>query len=279
MCYGRDLAKGRLVEKGEPVGVIAAQSIGEPGTQLTMRTFHIGGTASKVVEQTVLEVKHGGELKYLSFDAKKNADYHHPGMAVKTQQGDWVVMSRNAKVAVYDESGREREKYPVVYGAKIKVKDGGKVEVGQKIVEWDPYSLTILTEVGGKIAFGDISEGVTMKEEVDEVTGLSRKVVIEQAGTNLRPRLSIKDEGGKTAKLASGAQARYLMPAGAHIFVEKGSVVHPGDVLAKIPRETTKTKDITGGLPRVAELFEARKPKEQAVVSEIDGEVFFWRVC
>ena len=275
MCYGRDLAKGRLVEKGEPVGVIAAQSIGEPGTQLTMRTFHIGGTASKVVEQTVLEVKHGGELRYLSFDAKKNADYHHPAMAVKTQQGDWVVMSRNAKVAVFDESGREREKYPVVYGAKIKVKDGGKVEVGQKIVEWDPYSLTILTEVGGKIAFGDISEGVTMKEEVDEVTGLSRKVVIEQAGTNLRPRLSIKDEGGKTAKLASGAQARYLMPVGAHIFVEKGGIVHPGDVLAKIPRETTKTKDITGGLPRVAELFEARKPKEQAVVSEIDGEVSF----
>ena len=143
MCYGRDLAKGRLVEKGEPVGVIAAQSIGEPGTQLTMRTFHIGGTASKVVEQTVLEVKHGGVVKYLSFDAKKNIDFHNPAMAVKTQQGDWVVMSRNAKVAVYDDSGREREKYPVVYGAKIKVKDGGKVEVGQKIVEWDPYSLTI----------------------------------------------------------------------------------------------------------------------------------------
>ncbi|GJL56915.1 MAG: DNA-directed RNA polymerase subunit beta' [Nitrospirales bacterium] len=275
MCYGRDLAKGRLVEKGEPVGVIAAQSIGEPGTQLTMRTFHIGGTASKVVEQTVLEVRHEGDLKYLSFDAKKNADFHNPNMAVKTQKGDWVVMSRNAKVAVYDESGREREKYPVVYGAKIKVQDGGKVEVGQKVVEWDPYSLTILTEVGGKIAYGDISEGVTMKEEVDEVTGLSRKVVIEQAGTNLRPRLSIKDDSGKTAKLSSGAQARYLLPVGAHIFVEKGGVVHPGDVLAKIPRETTKTKDITGGLPRVAELFEARKPKEQAVVSEIDGEVSF----
>lgn len=274
-CYGRDLARGRLVEKGEPVGVIAAQSIGEPGTQLTMRTFHIGGTASKVVEQTVLEVKHNGKLKYLSFDAKKNADFHYPGMAVKNQQGEWVVMHRNAKIAVYDDNGREREKYPVVYGAKIKVKDGEKVEIGQKIVEWDPYSLTILTEVGGKIAFGDITEGVTMKEEVDEVTGLSRKVVIEQAGTNLRPRLSIKDESGKTAKLTSGAPARYLLPVGAHIFVEKGNEVYPGDVLAKIPRETTKTKDITGGLPRVAELFEARKPKEQAVVSEIDGEVAF----
>jgi len=274
-CYGRDLARGRLVEKGEPVGVIAAQSIGEPGTQLTMRTFHIGGTASKVVEQTVLASKHDGAIKFLSFDAKKNADFHNPSIAVKTQQGDWVVMVRNAKVAVCDETGREREKYPVVYGAKIKIKDGGKVEIGQKFVEWDPYSLTILTEVGGRIAFGDITEGVTMKEEVDEVTGLSRRVVIEQAGTNLRPRLSVKDESGKTAKLASGSPARYLLPVGAHIFVEKGSTVYPGDVLAKIPRETTKTKDITGGLPRVAELFEARKPKEHAVVSEIDGEVSF----
>ena len=275
-CYGRDLARGRLVEKGEPVGVIAAQSIGEPGTQLTMRTFHIGGTASKVVEQSVLESRHDGVLKYLSFDAKKNADFHNKHMAVKNKQGEWVVMNRNAKIAVYDDSGREREKYPVMYGAKIKVKDGDRVTVGQKLVEWDPYSLTILTEVGGKVAYGDITEGVTMKEEVDEITGLSRKVVIEQAGTNLRPRISIKDDSGKTAKLpSSGSQARYLLPVGAHIFVEKGAIVHPGDVLAKIPRETTKTKDITGGLPRVAELFEARKPKEQAVISEIDGEVSF----
>ncbi len=275
-CYGRDLARGHLIEKGEPVGVIAAQSIGEPGTQLTMRTFHIGGTASKVVEQTVLESSHGGMMKYLSFDAKKNVDYHNKNMAVQNKEGDWVVMSRNAKIAICDESGREREKYSVVYGAKIKVKNGGKVEIGHKLVEWDPYSLTILTEVGGKIAYGDISEGVTMKEEVDEVTGLSRKVIIEQAGTNLRPRISLKDEGGKTAKLPdSGAPARYLLPVGAHLFVEKGQLVHPGDVLAKIPRETTKTKDITGGLPRVAELFEARKPREQAVISEIDGEVSF----
>ncbi len=275
-CYGRDLARGRLVEKGEPVGVIAAQSIGEPGTQLTMRTFHIGGTASKVVEQSVVESRHDGVLKYLSFDAKKNADFHSNRMAVKNKHGEWVVMNRNAKIAVYDDTGREREKYPVVYGAKIKVKDGGRVTVGQKLVEWDPYSLTILTEVGGKIAYGDISDGLTMKEEVDEVTGLSRKVVIEQAGTTLRPRVSIKDDSGKTAKLpSSGAQARYLLPVGAHIFVEKGAMVHPGDVLAKIPRETTKTKDITGGLPRVAELFEARKPKEQAVITEIDGEISF----
>ncbi len=275
-CYGRDLARGKLVELGEPVGVIAAQSIGEPGTQLTMRTFHIGGTASKVVEQSVVEARHDGVLKYLSFDAKKNTDFHNRHVAVLNKQGEWVVMNRNAKIAVYDDSGREREKYPVVYGAKIVVKDGGRVTVGQKLVEWDPYSLTILTEVGGKIAYGDISEGVTMKEEVDEITGLSRKVVIEQSGTNLRPRVSIKDDDGKTVKLpGSGAPARYLLPVGAHIFVEKGAIVHSGDVLAKIPRETTKTKDITGGLPRVAELFEARKPKEQAVISEIDGEVSF----
>jgi DNA-directed RNA polymerase subunit beta' len=275
-CYGRDLAKGRLVEKGEPVGVIAAQSIGEPGTQLTMRTFHIGGTASKVVEQTVLEAKHAGVLRFMSFDAKKNADLHNAGIAVRNKEGEWVVMNRNAKIAIYDETGREREKYPVVYGAKIKLKDADRVEVGQKLVEWDPYSLSILTEAGGKVAYGDIIEGVTMKEEFDEVTGLSRKVVIEHTGATLRPRLSIKDEGGKTAKVGSAAGvARYLLPVGAHILVEKGATVFPGDVLAKIPRETTKTKDITGGLPRVAELFEARKPKEQAVISEIDGEVSY----
>ena len=277
LCYGRDLSRGRLVEKGEPVGVIAAQSIGEPGTQLTMRTFHIGGTASKVVEQTVLEAKHAGQLKFMSLDAKKNADVHNGGIAVRNKEGEWVVMNRNAKIAIVDDTGREREKYPVVYGAKIKVKDGDRVEVGQKLVEWDPYSLTILTETGGKVAYGDILEGVTMKEEFDEVTGLSRKVIIEQSGAMLRPRVSIKDDSGKTAKVSGSGTpvARYLLPVGAHIFVEKGAQVHPGDVLAKIPRETTKTKDITGGLPRVAELFEARKPKEQAVISEIDGEVSY----
>ncbi len=300
-CYGRDLAKGKLIELGEPVGVIAAQSIGEPGTQLTMRTFHIGGTASKVVEQSVVESRHDGVLKYLSFDAKKNSDFHNGKMAVKNKQGEWVVMNRNAKIAVCDDLGREREKYPVVYGAKIKARDGARVTVGQKLVEWDPYSLTILTEVGGKIAYGDIvaatdsraSEGVTMKEEVDEITGLSRKVIIEPErskgstkdagkttksddGTRpLRPRISIKDEKIKNEKGRAKTLASYLLPVGAHIEVEKGKIVYPGDVLAKIPRETTKTKDITGGLPRVAELFEARKPKEQAVISEIDGEISF----
>ena len=263
-CYGRDLAKGRTVERGEAVGVIAAQSIGEPGTQLTMRTFHIGGTASKVVEQTILEAKNAGKLKYLNLTTVRNKD------------GDMVVMNRNGKIAIYDETGREKEKYSVIYGAKIKVQNGARIETKQKLVEWDPYSSVILTEVGGKIAYGDLSEGETIKEEVDEVTGLSRRMVIDFPGSILRPRISIKDEGGKTAKVpGTKAVARYLLPAGAHILVEKGDTVFPGDILAKIPRETTKTKDITGGLPRVAELFEARRPKEQAVISEIDGVVEF----
>ncbi len=253
-CYGRDLARGRIVEKGEAVGIIAAQSIGEPGTQLTMRTFHIGGTVTKIAEQTILEAKNAGTLKYVNLNTVKNKD------------GDMVVMNRNGRIAIYDESGREKEKYSVVYGAKIKVEDGSKVIAGQKLVEWDPYSSYILTEVSGKVAFGDIIEGVTMREEVDEVTGFSQKVVIEFQGSQLRPRISIKDKNRKTA-------GRYLLPAGAHILVEKDAEVYSGDVLAKIPRETTKTKDITGGLPRVAELFEARRPKEQAVISEIDGVV------
>ena len=261
-CYGRDLARGEMIELGEAAGVIAAQSIGEPGTQLTMRTFHIGGTASKVIEQTVLEAKNAGIVKYLNLNT------------VRDKSGDMVVMNRNGKIAIYDETGREKEKYSVVYGAKIKVADGGKVVARQKLVEWDPYSLAILTEVGGKIALGDVVEGQTMREEVDEVTGLARRVIVDFPGANLRPRISVKDSSGRTAKLSSGgAVARYLLPAGAHIFVEKGQEVSSGDVLAKIPRETTKTKDITGGLPRVAELFEARKPKEQALISEIDGVV------
>jgi DNA-directed RNA polymerase subunit beta' len=265
-CYGRDLARGKLVERGEPVGVIAAQSIGEPGTQLTMRTFHIGGTASKVVEQTALEAKHAGTVQYLSFDSKKNADLPSDAIAVKNKEGDWVVMSRNGKIAVIDDSGREREKYPLVHGAKIKVRNGESVSIGQRLVEWDPYSLLILTEFGGKTAFGDIQEGVTMREELDEVTGLSRKVIIDHPGATYRPRISIKDDAGKTT-------GRYILPVGAHIFVEKNQVMFAGDVLAKIPRETTKTKDITGGLPRVAELFEARKPKEHAIINEIDGTI------
>ncbi len=262
-CYGRDLGRGRSVEIGEAVGVMAAQSIGEPGTQLTMRTFHIGGTASKVAVQTVLDSRHDGRVRYVNL------------ATVRNKEGDMIVMNRNSQLVVQDETGREREKYSVVYGAKLKVEDGARVKPGHRLVEWDPYSLPFLAEVGGRIAFGDIEEGVTVREEVDEVTGLSHKVIIDYPADR-RPRISIKDDHNRTAKIPGANQvARYLMPAGAHILVEKNQGVAPGDILAKIPRETTKTKDITGGLPRVAELFEARKPKEQAVISEIDGTVEF----
>jgi len=185
-------------------------------------------------------------------------------------------MNRNGSIAITDAKGREREKYSVVYGAKLKIKNGQKVDAGQLLVEWDPYSLPIITEVGGRIALGDIVEGISVKEEVDEVTGLAHKVIIEYPA-NMRPRVSVKDEHGKATLRTPGtnALARYLLPSGSHVLVDKGQIVHPGDVIAKIPRETTKTKDITGGLPRVAELFEARKPKEQAIVSEIDGVVEF----
>jgi len=261
-CYGRDLARGHIVNMGEAVGVIAAQSIGEPGTQLTMRTFHIGGTASRAAEQTSLEARYDGALKFINLNTVVNNEGHH------------IVMNRNGEIAVIDETGREREKYAVVYGAKIRVAPGGKVKQGVTLAEWDPYTMPILTEVAGKIKFGDILEGVTMEEQLDEVTGLSRKVIIESKDSDKRPRIAIKDEAGKTVK-ADNKEARYFLPVGANIYVQEDSVVSAGDIIAKIPRETTKTKDITGGLPRVAELFEARKPKDFAVISEIDGRVSF----
>ena len=263
-CYGRDLARGEPVEIGEAVGIIAAQSIGEPGTQLTMRTFHIGGAASKVVEQTILEAKNPGTVKFINISTVRN------------RGGLLVVMNRNGSIAVVDSKGREKEKYSVLYGAKLLIKNGQNVEIGQRLVEWDPYSTPILTELGGKIALGDIIEGVSVKEEVDETTGLSHKVIIDYPA-NMRPRVSIKDEHGRVTLKIPGTNniARYLLPSGAHVLVDKNDTVFPGDILAKIPRETTKTKDITGGLPRVAELFEARRPKEQAIVTEIDGMVEF----
>ncbi|MFO7982609.1 MAG: DNA-directed RNA polymerase subunit beta' [Desulfuromonadales bacterium] len=264
LCYGRDLGRGHLVNLGEAVGVIAAQSIGEPGTQLTMRTFHIGGTASRRAEQTSLEARYNGQISYINMNTVPNTEGQH------------IVMSRNAEVAVIEpESGRERERYKVVYGAKILVPPGGEVKAGSLIVEWDPYTVPILTEIAGEVRFGDIIEGQTVEEQVDEVTGLSRKIIIESKSPDKRPRITLKDAEGKTAKMPNGAPARYMLPVGANITVEEGQTVNSGDILAKIPRETTKTKDITGGLPRVAELFEARKPKEFAVISEIDGTVNF----
>ncbi|GAM10971.1 DNA-directed RNA polymerase subunit beta' [Geobacter sp. OR-1] len=270
MCYGRDLARGHLVNMGEAVGVIAAQSIGEPGTQLTMRTFHIGGTASRRAEQTSLEARTEGRVKYININSVVNEE-RDGDVVIKNN----IVMNRNGEIAVVDETGRERERYSVVYGAKIKLKQDEMVKPGQTLAEWDPYTMPILTEVAGKIKFGDIVEGVTMEEQVDEVTGLSRKVIIESRDADKRPRITIKDETGKTAKVGESTMGRYFLPQGANISVQDESFVNAGDVIAKIPRETTKTKDITGGLPRVAELFEARKPKDFAVISEIDGVVSF----
>ena len=262
-CYGRDLARGHLVNLGEAVGVIAAQSIGEPGTQLTMRTFHIGGTASRRAEQTALESRFDGVLKFINLTTVDNA------------AGFPIVMNRKGEVAVVDSTGRERERYAVVYGARLTKQEGGEVKSGDVLAEWDPYTVPIITEVGGIVHYGDISEGVTMEEQVDEVTGLSRKVVTESKSADKRPRITLKGEDGKAVKLPNGSQARYMLPIGANISVEEGAELHAGAILAKIQRETTKTKDITGGLPRVAELFEARKPKELAVISEIDGVVSY----
>jgi DNA-directed RNA polymerase subunit beta' len=271
LCYGRDLARGLMINLGEAIGVIAAQSIGEPGTQLTMRTFHIGGAASRRAEQTTLEARNEGFIKLVNVNTVTN------------KEGDLVVMNRNGEIAIVDypegETGRERERerYPLQYGAKLKKGAGSKIKAGELVAEWDPYATPILTEMGGEVKFGDIVEVITMEEKVDERTGLSTKVIIDSKDVDKRPRISIKDTEGKTARLSQTNEARYYLPVGAHINVQEGQTVTPGDILAKIPRETTKTKDITGGLPRVAELFEARKPKEFAVISEIDGAVSFGR--
>ena len=263
LCYGRDLARGHIVNVGEAVGVIAAQSIGEPGTQLTMRTFHIGGIGQVRTEQSTLECRYEGRIRF------ENAD------TVEGRDGNLVIMNRHGEIVIQDDTGRERERYALTYGAKALVKEGEWVKPGTMISEWDPFSSPIVTELKGVIKFGDVIEGVTVKEELDSNTGLSRKVIIESTDPDARPRISIKDEDGNTKLLSSGAEARYFLPVGANIFVAEGEEVVAGDVLAKIPRETTKTKDITGGLPRVAELFEARKPKEYAVISHIDGVVSF----
>jgi len=253
-CYGRDLATGKLVELGQAVGVIAAQSIGEPGTQLTMRTFHIGGTASRVSEQSTLEAKNGGIVRFPDLKV------------VEAKDGSLVVLNRSGSLLVQDAKGRDRERYPVVYGARLKVKEGQHVEAGDKLVEWDPYTFSILTEESGQIRFRDIVEGVTVHEDVDEVTGLSRYIIVDSPDEKKQPTIEIRGAEGKVTR-------KYHMPSRAHLMVNDGEQVFAGDVLAKIPRETTKTKDITGGLPRVVELFEARKPRDPAVISEIDGVV------
>ena len=264
-CYGRDLGRGHMVNIGEAIGVIAAQSIGEPGTQLTMRTFHIGGTASRSVEQAEIKTQRGGTVAFRNFHSVVNAE------------GVKIVMNRNAEIMILDDLGRERERFKVNYGAQVLVQEGKEVDAGQILADWDAYTIPIVAEVGGVIKYGDIIEGITMQEKVDVVTGKSSKVIIHSSSAaQLNPRVSVKNERGKTLKLSeTDVYARYSLPVGSIISVSEGDVIKPGTVVGKIPRETSKTKDITGGLPRVAELFEVRKPKEPAVITEIDGRISF----
>jgi DNA-directed RNA polymerase subunit beta' len=260
LCYGRNLASGRMVELGEAVGVIAAQSIGEPGTQLTMRTFHIGGAATRVSERSTLEAKNNGVIRFV--------DLRH----VEGRGGARIAMNRSGLIVILDEKGREKERYHVVYGARLRVTDGETVNHGQILAEWDPFTFSILTETAGSVKFDDLRPGLTIEEQVDEVTGLSQLVVTLPPGDEKhQPAILIRDSSGKVRK-------KYLMPSRAHLMVQDGDEVQAGDVLAKIPRETTKTKDITGGLPRVVELFETRKPKDPAVISEIDGTVRYGEI-
>ncbi|WP_419175620.1 DNA-directed RNA polymerase subunit beta' [Desulfosediminicola sp.] len=265
LCYGRDLGRGHMVNRGEAIGVIAAQSIGEPGTQLTMRTFHIGGTASRSVEQAEIQTQRGGKVEFRNLHSVVNAE------------GIKIVMNRNAEIVVVDELERDRERFKVNYGAQLLVAEGAEVEPGTILADWDAYTIPIVSEVGGIIRYGDVLEGISMQEKVDPVTGKSSKVITHSSSSaQLNPRVSVKNERGKTLKLPnSEVHARYSLPVGSIISVNEGDEIQPGTIVGKIPRESSKTKDITGGLPRVAELFEVRKPKEPAVISKIDGRVSF----
>jgi DNA-directed RNA polymerase subunit beta' len=254
-CYGRNLATGATVKLGEAVGIIAAQSIGEPGTQLTMRTFHIGGTASQVFKVPQIKAKFDGRVRYNDL------------RLVALEDGNHIVLNKNGSVSILGEDGRELENHSVVIGAVITVKDGGSVKKGETLVQWDPYNVPIMSERAGRVSFDDIIEGVTMKQEVDETTGQQAMVIIDHK-EDLHPQIIIRDEKGD-------ALASYPIPSGAHIVVEESEKIIAGMLMAKTPRGTTKTKDITGGLPRVAELFEARRPKDAAEISRIDGTVDF----
>jgi DNA-directed RNA polymerase subunit beta' len=252
MCYGRNLASGRMVDIGEAVGVIAAQSIGEPGTQLTMRTFHYGGTASRVSEQSKHVAKNPGTVKFINV------------ATVESKAGDLVVINRNGKLVIADERGREKERYALTYGSHLLVHEGEAVDPARELVEWDPFTYAILSEIGGKVEFQDIVEGENVREETDKVTGLSQKIIVEAPQSEKRvPAIVVHGD----------VEKRYLLPSRSHLVVLDGAQVYPGETLVKIPRETTKTKDITGGLPRVVELFEARSPKEPAIITEIDGTI------
>ncbi len=262
-CYGRDLAHGHEVNLGEAVGVIAAQSIGEPGTQLTMRTFHIGGAAGGRVEQSTIQPRNPGLAKFMNLKTVEN------------DEGNLVATNRNGEIAVIGKGGREIERYPVIYGATIMVRDGQQLEANQILVQWDPFTIPIMTEAPGTVKFGDIIEGRTMEEKRDKVTGRISRVIIESSDMEIRPRITIAEIKGRAGGKGGSGRVQYNLPVGAILMVNEGDEVGPGAFLGKIPRETTKTKDITGGLPRVAELFEVRKPKDTAIISEIDGTVSF----
>jgi DNA-directed RNA polymerase subunit beta' len=268
-CYGRDLARGHRVNQGESVGVIAAQSIGEPGTQLTMRTFHIGGAASRAAAVSNVQVKSDGTARL------------HNIKTVQHHTGNLVAVSRSGELTVTDEKGLEKERYKIPYGATLNVGDGDRVEGGQIVANWDPHTHPVVTEVAGKLRFEDFIDGVTVQSKTDEVTGLASVEVIDpkqrpSSGKDLRPTVILVDENGKDLNIAgTDMPARYLLPAGAIVSVTDGADVGVGDILARIPQESSKTRDITGGLPRVADLFEARKPKEPALLAEATGTVSF----
>ncbi len=267
-CYGRDLARGTRVNVGEAVGIIAAQSIGEPGTQLTMRTFHIGGTA-QVADQSFVEASQEGKLEIRNKNVLENSD------------GEIVVMGRNVQLVVVDDNGRERATHKMTYGARLLVKEGDEISRGQRIAEWDPYTLPIISEKAGTAKFVDLVPGISIREETDEATGIAQRIVSDwrsaPKGSDLKPAITLVDDDGEMLKLENGNPAHYFMSVDAILSIEDGQKISVGDVLARIPREGAKTKDITGGLPRVAELFEARRPKDHAVIAEIDGYVKFGR--
>ncbi|MFO1121105.1 MAG: DNA-directed RNA polymerase subunit beta' [Hyphomicrobiales bacterium] len=267
-CYGRDLARGTPVNMGEAIGVIAAQSIGEPGTQLTMRTFHIGGTA-QVLDQSFVESNFEGKIVIRNRAVAKDST------------GRLMVMGRNTAIVVTDDKGNERAVHKVGYGTRLFVDDGDTVKRGTKLAEWDPYTRPLMTEVDGIVAFEDVVEGVSVNEVADEATGITNRVIIDwrsnQRGSQLKPAIVIKDKDGKVLKLNRGGEARYLLSVDAVLSLDPGSSVKAGDILARIPLESAKTRDITGGLPRVAELFEARRPKDHAIIAEISGRVEFGR--
>jgi len=267
-CYGRDLARGTTINMGEAVGVIAAQSIGEPGTQLTMRTFHIGGTA-QVVDSSYLEASYEGTIRIRNSNISKDSE------------GRNIVTGRSVAIVIEDEKGVERASHRVNYGARILVAEGDKIQQSQRMAEWDPYTRPMMTEIDGTVEFEDVVDGLSVQENADEATGITKRVVVDwrtnPRGADLKPAIVIKDKNGEVAKLKRGGEARILLSVDAILSVEPGAKVKAGDVMARIPTESAKTKDITGGLPRVAELFEARRPKDHAVIATIDGTIRYGR--